>query len=1315
MTYRVVTQQQAAEFHAAAELERRKAINPLAADVQAQEMSNEVRGLYQHRDRAFRCLVLPGLFQSLDSLEALMAPIIAQYTRAVFVLVGFPGQPHTQWPKPEPGARPTVTLNNQMLSEAVCSLLTHLETVNAKKQSNQARWKAMAGGPCLVMATGNGANVAAYLATHLDILSCPPSFTDHLRAMMLVNAFGKISRDLRKALNRLLKMHDVASHQERMENLSALLFSQDYLNKTSKKIAFERFYAHMRSWVMTGAELDAGVSALVQGALQHVNVLKSARNCGIPVLLVTGSSNGFVPAQNTSDLVTALEEGGVGGGTASSIAECLASGVGNTPFVVWLKGGHLIAQERLSFFRKTVHDFIKHGLPPAPLPSEPPPEDDGIPEDERGLSEAAVLRLRRKKRRLAAKAARGQAGEDDADKTITPRYGNRLVDESSDSDEDDLVGRKERDPREVDIEWKMRDAEAERMERQMALEEARLMAVEDEHMRFVMKAEKNAARYAGDSERGKWQVEHLQKLREDTFQKRKAEKIQRAQAEKREEARIRKERRKRALKTKRFALHDMDLEGQELGYGLESGDDQPEVTLAGSRRLRKDMQLIRKRKAMGLRQQLPIVEQQMRMRESEHSLDKMLDDVVRARILTVREKKKLKHKIKQAKKKRAAVDRVIAEKGGYGAIPARERKKIMLMNDAMKVDEMALEARKVELESLKVKEKELEPKLAKVRSHLRQINNESEYITSVVQQIIIVQRNLMDSMEQMLNKLQADYDALHKKKSDIMEAKEDASERMYQLTLIVDSRRKRLDNLKAEQERCELWQKEYIDSDVYQEGVMQRLKVSVLLPFCKQESEKAEKVLKKKMEDLERAVEFDRTAGERRDTFADTLIAFQEEAQNLRMAYMRCKQVSATEELLQQEEEKRREKRALAHKQMIGNYNEMNAILGIKTLGAKARIKNADERSTEERNFIALDVLLHPELYQNLRAEDRETMEVDAAYHPKVTQAAVRRIATLPAQLNVSLPHLYSREEIEAHVMLHHYEFGNGLEDLKFKDKQLDLGRAERKAARQLRAAEIRAKMPDERDQEENEWASVDAQLHPSLWPYDEGLPCIVDSTFDKNEITRIMIQTLGKLQLAEERRVWGLCQKYCLPGDVSNDEPPMDTHAGICVNKLTDVTNSLKLGPTFLRTNVRHTLLTVRKATLAMRERHCHKFEVPDFEKDAAGNVDESSADDIKCMNLRVNIIFKGQFDARGYSLGRLSAALYYRPRRHDMEEDAQPNDIHAIPIGYCSDKDVMHCTAASFGRICITHRPKKLPVHPGHYEVCEIFVSTQRSCCNA
>ena len=331
----------------------------------------------------------------------------------------------------------------------------------------------MAGAPCLVVAAGNGANVAASMNTHLDILSCPSSFTDHLRGMMLVNAFGKVDRGLRQALNRLLKMHAVASHQERMENMASLLFSQEDLNQVSKKTALERFYAHMQSWVMSGSELDSGVSALVRGALKHVNVLKSLGQCAIPVVMVTGSSNGFVPAQHTSDIVRVLEEGGVGGGASRSMAECLTSGMGNTPFVVWLKGGHLIAQERRPFFLRTVHDFISHALPVDPLPTEPPPEVEYIPEDERGLSEQAILRLRRKKRRAANKAANADEVEP-SPHGLTPRYGRREAYDSDDSDEYGVGGTNDRDLREVDIESKMRDAEEIRLELQMALEEARL-------------------------------------------------------------------------------------------------------------------------------------------------------------------------------------------------------------------------------------------------------------------------------------------------------------------------------------------------------------------------------------------------------------------------------------------------------------------------------------------------------------------------------------------------------------------------------------------------------------------------------------------------------------------------------------------------------------------------------------------------------------------------------------------------------------------------------------------------------------------------
>jgi hypothetical protein len=50
------------------------------------------------------------------------------------------------------------------------------------------------------------------------------------------------------------------------------------------------------------------------------------------------------------------------------------------------------------------------------------------------------------------------------------------------------------------------------------------------------------------------------------------------------------------------------------------------------------MELVRGRKKLAIRTQLPVLEQQVRMRKTEKTLSNMLNDVVRARVLAVKEK-----------------------------------------------------------------------------------------------------------------------------------------------------------------------------------------------------------------------------------------------------------------------------------------------------------------------------------------------------------------------------------------------------------------------------------------------------------------------------------------------------------------------------------------------------------------------------------------------------------------------------------------------------------------------------------------------------
>ena len=104
------------------------------------------------------------------------------------------------------------------------------------------------------------------------------------------------------------------------------------------------------------------------------------------------------------------------------------------------------------------------------------------------------------------------------------------------------------------------------------------------------------------------------------------------------------------------------------------------------------------------------------------------------------------------------------------------------------------------------------------------------------------------------------------------------------------------------------------------------------------------------------------TVQARAATFADDLVALQEEARLLKSCYDVAKAEQTSEAIAQTDAEELAKRQGGAAEAMAKRHAEMSAIMGLTTLAAQCRVKPADERSTEERNFVAQDVLLHPEL-----------------------------------------------------------------------------------------------------------------------------------------------------------------------------------------------------------------------------------------------------------------------------------------------------------------------------------------------------------------
>lgn len=80
----------------------------------------------------------------------------------------------------------------------------------------------------------------------------------------------------------------------------------------------------------------------------------------------------------------------------------------------------------------------------------------------------------------------------------------------------------------------------------------------------------------------------------------------------------------------------------------------------------------------------------------------------------------------------------------------------------------------------------------------------------------------------------------------------------------------------------------------------------------------------------------------------------------------------------------------------------------------------------EEKRWVALDILLNEELYNSLSAVEQEELQLNDEYKTQLRAENVARILELPHEIQLSLPHLASQAEIEAHGLLMKYTHEHG-------------------------------------------------------------------------------------------------------------------------------------------------------------------------------------------------------------------------------------------------------------------------------------------------
>lgn len=169
---------------------------------------------------------------------------------------------------------------------------------------------------------------------------------------------------------------------------------------------------------------------------------------------------------------------------------------------------------------------------------------------------------------------------------------------------------------------------------------------------------------------------------------------------------------------------------------------------------------------------------------------------------------------------------------------------------------------------------------------------------------------------------------------------------------------------------------------------------------------------------------------------------------------------------------------------------------GFTSRSERIRHINVAQRSYEEAQWVAIDMLLHPDLYSHVTVLEKEHMDHDEAYTTSLTLEDITRVASLPEALNEALPFLRSSTEVHAHYLLCKFTYERDESVLAAEDGKVEVSEVEVRSWEERRERS-RYLREHSRNEEEEEWANYDYILQRDLWkgrdkvlPSEAHTPC---------------------------------------------------------------------------------------------------------------------------------------------------------------------------------------------------------------------------------
>lgn len=233
---------------------------------------------------------------------------------------------------------------------------------------------------------------------------------------------------------------------------------------------------------------------------------------------------------------------------------------------------------------------------------------------------------------------------------------------------------------------------------------------------------------------------------------------------------------------------------------------------------------------------------------------------------------------------------------------------------------------------------------------------------------------------------------------------------------------RRIDALKREINRIRNHNDEYVDTDVWVDGVLQRLKTQDLKNHLNRELMDNENKKKTAIQELNDARDgiihcSDRISLTRRncDKIGIAAKSFQKSYQRYAAVTVSdlTKNLNDHQESAQKLEDVRRKDKDLSRM--------LDVMEGNGDIIDKIRLKDPELRTKDERKYLGLDMILNPEGYIHLTSLEIEQMKFDKDYHCDLSASDLKRIRDLPEQIQLALPFLNTDVEVDCHRLFNKF------------------------------------------------------------------------------------------------------------------------------------------------------------------------------------------------------------------------------------------------------------------------------------------------------